>query len=132
MGRGPSSKPTSVRDRTLTSWTSLQTDIRNAGGNWVDREVHVCPAGPNVLVTSRKPDDLPAFCGELVRRLLPVCRTCLTSPAFTILSAAGGRAESGRPRSPTGSLTQVDLELSVPFDLPLPLRPGPAACTVGG
>ncbi len=56
-----------VRGRTLTSWTSLQTDIRNAGGTWVDREVHVCPAGPNVLVTSRKPDDLPAFCGELVR-----------------------------------------------------------------
>ena len=55
-----------VRDRTLTSWPSLQTDIRNAGGKWVDREVQVCRAGPNVLVTSRKPDDLPAFCGELV------------------------------------------------------------------
>jgi protease I len=55
-----------VRDRTLTSWPSLQTDIRNAGGTWVDREVQVCPAGPNLLITSRKPDDLPAFCGELV------------------------------------------------------------------
>jgi protease I len=56
-----------VRGRTLTSWPSLKTDIRNAGGNWIDREVQVCTNGPNVLVTSRKPDDLPAFCTELVR-----------------------------------------------------------------
>jgi protease I len=55
-----------VRGRTLTSWPSLQTDIRNAGGTWVDKEVQVCAAGPNVLVTSRKPDDLPAFCQQLV------------------------------------------------------------------
>jgi protease I len=46
-----------VRDRTVTSWPSLQTDIRNAGGNWVDREVVVDQG----LVTSRKPDDIPAF-----------------------------------------------------------------------
>lgn len=46
-----------VRNRTVTSWPSLQTDIRNAGGDWVDREV-VTDMG---LVTSRKPDDLPAF-----------------------------------------------------------------------
>ena len=52
-----------VGGRTLTSWPSLQTDIRNAGGTWVDREVQVCTSGPNTLVTSRKPDDLPAFCG---------------------------------------------------------------------
>jgi protease I len=55
-----------VRARTLTSWPSLATDIRNAGGNWVDTEVQVCTNGPNTLVTSRKPDDLPAFCGQLV------------------------------------------------------------------
>ncbi len=55
-----------VRGRTLTSWPSLQTDIRNAGGNWVDSEVQVCSSGPNVLVSSRKPDDLPAFCRQLV------------------------------------------------------------------
>lgn len=55
-----------VRGRTLTSWPSLRTDIRNAGGNWVDSEVQVCTAGPNVLVTSRNPDDLPAFCKQLV------------------------------------------------------------------
>jgi protease I len=46
-----------VRGRTLTSWPSLKTDIRNAGGTWVDEEVHVDQG----LVTSRKPDDLPAF-----------------------------------------------------------------------
>jgi protease I len=50
-----------VRGRTLTSWPSLRTDIRNAGGTWVDEEVKICDAGPNVLVTSRKPDDLKAF-----------------------------------------------------------------------
>ncbi len=46
-----------VRGRTLTSWPSIQTDIRNAGGNWVDREVVVDEG----VVTSRKPDDIPAF-----------------------------------------------------------------------
>jgi len=51
-----------VRDRTLTSWPSLQTDIRNAGATWVDEEVVVCEKGQNTLITSRKPDDLPAFC----------------------------------------------------------------------
>lgn len=47
--------------RTLTSWPSLQTDIRNAGGTWVDEEVVVCTKGPGTLVTSRNPDDLPHF-----------------------------------------------------------------------
>jgi protease I len=56
-----------VRGRVLTSWPSLRTDVRNAGGNWNDTEVQVCPAGPNTLVTSRKPDDLPAFCGTLTQ-----------------------------------------------------------------
>jgi protease I len=56
-----------VRGRTLTSWPSLATDIRNAGGIWVDAEVQVCTDGPNTLVTSRKPDDLPAFCEQLVK-----------------------------------------------------------------
>jgi protease I len=46
-----------VKGRTLTSWPSLQTDIRNAGGTWVDQEVQA-DAG---LITSRKPDDIPAF-----------------------------------------------------------------------
>jgi protease I len=46
-----------VRGRTLTSWPSLKTDIQNAGGNWVDQEV----VTDNGVVTSRKPDDIPAF-----------------------------------------------------------------------
>ena len=56
-----------VRGRTLTSWPSLQTDIRNAGGTWVDEEVVECTNGPNTLITSRKPDDLDAFCQALVK-----------------------------------------------------------------
>jgi len=51
-----------VRNRALTSWPSLQTDIRNAGGDWVDREV-VTDMG---LVTSRKPDDIPAFNRKMI------------------------------------------------------------------
>ena len=47
--------------RTLTSWPSLRTDIRNAGGIWVDEQVKICDSGPNTLITSRKPDDLKAF-----------------------------------------------------------------------
>jgi protease I len=57
-----------VRGRTLTSWPSLRTDIRNAGGTWVDQEVRVCDQGPNILISSRKPDDLPAFCETLVEK----------------------------------------------------------------
>lgn len=56
-----------LRGRTLTSWPSLQTDIRNAGGTWVDEEVKVCTGGPNTLITSRNPGDLPAFCETFVR-----------------------------------------------------------------
>ncbi len=55
-----------VRDRSLTSWPSLRTDIENAGGIWVDAEVHVCTNGPNTLVTSRNPGDLEAFDATLV------------------------------------------------------------------
>jgi protease I len=51
-----------VEGRTLTSWPSLQTDIRNAGGTWVDREL----VTDGNLITSRKPDDLPAFCTAAV------------------------------------------------------------------
>ena len=51
-----------VKGRTLTSWPSLRTDIRNAGGEWIDQEIHV----DRGLVTSRKPADLPAFSAKLV------------------------------------------------------------------
>jgi protease I len=54
-----------VRDRHVTSWPSLRTDLRNAGARWDDNEVIVDTRGPNVLVTSRKPADLPAFDREL-------------------------------------------------------------------
>lgn len=54
-----------VRGRTLTSWPSLQTDVRNAGGTWVDEEVVV----DGTMITSRKPDDLEAFNAKLVEAL---------------------------------------------------------------
>lgn len=51
-----------LKGRKLTSWPSLRTDIQNAGGNWVDQEVVVDQG----LVTSRKPDDLDAFCSKAI------------------------------------------------------------------
>ena len=51
-----------VRGRKLTSWEHIQTDVKNAGGNWVNQEVVV----DNGLVTSRKPDDIPAFNKKMV------------------------------------------------------------------
>ncbi|MGQ4405654.1 type 1 glutamine amidotransferase domain-containing protein [Streptomyces hayashii] len=56
-----------VRGRVLTSWPSLRTDVRNAGGEWVDEQVRVCDHGPGKLVTSRNPDDLAAFCEAFLR-----------------------------------------------------------------
>jgi protease I len=67
-----------VRGRTLTSWPSLQTDIRNAGGTWLDEEVVTCTQGPNTLVTSRNPDDLDAFCSAMVDAFV---RSQASSPA---------------------------------------------------
>jgi protease I len=54
-----------VENRTLTSWPSLKTDVKNAGGNWVDEEC-VCD---EALVTSRKPDDLDAFCAKTIEEI---------------------------------------------------------------
>jgi protease I len=54
-----------VDGRTLTSWPSLRTDLANAGATWVDEQVYVDGA----LVTSRKPDDLPAFCEKMIEQI---------------------------------------------------------------
>lgn len=54
-----------VEGRKMTSWPSLKTDLINAGANWVDEEVVV----DRGLVTSRKPDDLPAFCGKMIEEI---------------------------------------------------------------
>jgi protease I len=54
-----------VDGRTMTSWPSLRTDLANAGATWVDEQVYV----DNGLVTSRKPDDLPAFCDKMLEQI---------------------------------------------------------------
>ncbi|MFI5494385.1 type 1 glutamine amidotransferase domain-containing protein [Actinoplanes sp. NPDC051859] len=54
-----------VDGRTLTSWPSLRTDLANAGATWVDEQVHVDQG----LITSRKPDDLPAFCDKMIEAI---------------------------------------------------------------
>ncbi|NVN50783.1 type 1 glutamine amidotransferase domain-containing protein [Mycolicibacterium hippocampi] len=66
-GPWPLIEADAVRDRSITSWPSVQTDLRNAGARWVDQEVVECTDGPNTLVSSRNPDDLPAFCDALVQ-----------------------------------------------------------------
>jgi protease I len=53
-----------LRGRTLTSWPSVETDVRNAGGTWVDEEVVI----DGNITSSRKPDDLPAFCSTIVEQ----------------------------------------------------------------
>ena len=67
-----------VRGRTLTSWPAIKTDVRNAGGNWVDEEVVV----DNGLVTSRKPDDIPAFNKKMIEEFSEG-RHVVTSGAVT-------------------------------------------------
>jgi deglycase len=74
-----------VRDRTITSWPSLQTDIRNAGGRWVDEEVVVDQG----LVSSRKPDDLPAFCAKIVEEF------CEGAHEVASAGATAGQNEGG-------------------------------------
>ena len=58
-----------VDGRRVTSWPSMATDFRNAGADWVDEQLVVCTNGPFNLISSRKPDDLPAFCDELVAQI---------------------------------------------------------------
>ncbi len=56
-----------VQGRRITSWPSLRTDLTNAGAEWVDEQVVTDTNGVNTIVSSRRPDDLPAFCAEIVR-----------------------------------------------------------------
>ena len=99
-----------VRDRTLTSWPSLRTDIGNAGGHWVDEEVTVCTGGPNTLVTSRRPDDLAAFCDTFTAVFARLVRTGEGAVLNPAPRADGARrrgfllrpAGRSRPPSPVG------------------------------
>ena len=68
-----------VKGRTVTSWPSLQTDIRNAGGTWVDEEVHVDQG----LVTSRKPDDIPAFSAKAIEEFAEGAHEDMPQPSGT-------------------------------------------------
>jgi protease I len=68
-----------VKGRTLTSWPSLQTDIRNAGGTWVDEEVHVDQGH----VTSRRPDDIPAFSAKAIEEFSEGRHEDMPQPAGT-------------------------------------------------
>jgi len=65
-----------VRGRKLTSWPSLKTDIRNAGGTWEDAEV----VADHGLVTSRKPDDIPAFNRKMIEAFAEGKQGGKTSP----------------------------------------------------
>ena len=91
-----------VRGRTLTSWPSLKTDIRNAGGTWVDKQVQV----DQKLITSRNPDDLPAFCTRIVTDFASSIREdridSLVEQSFPASDPPPGPAAIGHDRSGSG------------------------------
>ena len=72
-----------VKGRTITSFPSLQTDVRNAGGTWIDEEVHVERMSPPTLVTSRKPDDIPAFSAKAIEEFAEGAHADMPQPART-------------------------------------------------
>lgn len=86
-----------VRGRTVTSWPSLQTDLRNAGATWVDREV----VTDNGLVTSRKPDDIPAFNRKMIEA---IGEGIHAAPHATAAGATGATGATGRPAQPEMSM----------------------------
>lgn len=96
-----------VRGRTLTSWPSLQTDIRNAGGSWVDKQVQV----DQRLITSRNPDDLPAFCSRIVTDFASSIREdkidSLVEQTFPASDPAPGPAAIGNARPLGGGEAQA-------------------------
>ena len=73
-----------VKGRTITSWPSLRTDVRNAGGTWVDEEVHVDQG----LVTSRKPDDIPAFSAKAIEEFCEGPHEEMPQPAGAAASSS--------------------------------------------
>ncbi|HLJ54018.1 MAG TPA: type 1 glutamine amidotransferase domain-containing protein [Chthonomonadaceae bacterium] len=81
-----------IRGRTITSWPSLQTDIRNAGGTWVDREVQV----DNGIVTSRKPDDIPAFNRKMIEEFAEGIHNRSQSPGKAEHQGRSGAAIQGQ------------------------------------
>jgi protease I len=80
-----------VKGRTLTSWPSLQTDLRNAGAEWVDEEV-VVDSTPPTLVTSRGPDDLPAFNAKMIEEFAEGAHELHERAEPPRFSRAGARA----------------------------------------
>jgi protease I len=75
-----------VEGRTVTSWPSLRTDLQNAGANWVDREVVV----EQGLVTSRRPDDLQAFCAEMIEEFAEGIHDRSSAPQSSMAAMAAG------------------------------------------
>ena len=88
-----------VEGRTLTSWPSLKTDIRNAGGNWIDEEVVV----DNGLVSSRKPDDLPAFCAKMIEEFAEG-----RHEEQTVVAGAGPRAAGETAQTSDAPRDRID------------------------
>jgi len=70
-----------VRGRTLTSWPAIKTDVKNAGGKWVNEQVVV----DNGLVTSRKPDDIPAFNKKMIEEFCEGRHKAMATAASAVL-----------------------------------------------
>lgn len=90
-----------VRGRTVTSWPSLKTDLRNAGANWVDRDVVVDQG----LVTSRKPEDIPAFSSRLIEEISEGVHAHAGAGAGSAQYASSAAMGSGSSSSGSGSKT---------------------------